>query len=35
MGYILDPALPEGQRNADTFDYDWRQDIRISGRLLG
>jgi pimeloyl-ACP methyl ester carboxylesterase len=35
MGYNFDPALPEVQRNAYTFDYDWRQDIRISGRLLG
>ena len=35
MGYRFDPTLPEAKRNACTFDYDWRQDIRISGRLLG
>jgi pimeloyl-ACP methyl ester carboxylesterase len=35
MGYCFDPAVPEEQRNAYTFAYDWRQDIRISGRQLG
>ena len=29
MGYNFDLTLPEVQRNAYTFDYDWRQDIRI------
>jgi pimeloyl-ACP methyl ester carboxylesterase len=35
MGYCFDPSIPEEERNAYTFAYDWRQDIRISGRLLG
>lgn len=35
MGYCFDPAVPEEKRNAYTFAYDWRQDIRISGRQLG
>ena len=31
----MDPALPEAERNLYTFSYDWRQDIRTSGRQLG
>jgi pimeloyl-ACP methyl ester carboxylesterase len=33
MGYCFDDGAPEC--NAHTFAYDWRQDIRISGRQLG
>lgn len=35
MGYCFDSTAPEDQCNAYTFSYDWRQDIRTSGRLLG
>jgi hypothetical protein len=35
IGYRFDPALSEAERNGYAFSYDWRQDIRISGRLLG
>lgn len=35
MGYCFDASLAETQCNAHIFAYDWRQDIRVSGRLLG
>ena len=36
LGYELDPATPDpGSPPLYTFAYDWRQDNRLSGRLLG
>lgn len=35
MGYNIDPELPTGGQDAYTFSYDWRQDIRVTGRQLG
>lgn len=35
MGYVFDERVPEAERTGYTFAYDWRQDIRKSGRLLG